>query len=111
MSCPLTYLPLQARGGGGGTWGVATSATFKIHPVIRPSMLIARGTNLALGRSDMETILSKLASLAPDLAKLGFSGGFVMDSSTILFRGILAEGGLSKLRTGAIPALISCALS
>jgi FAD/FMN-containing dehydrogenase len=107
----LSCLPLQVRGGGGGTWGVATSATYKTYPVIRPSTFVAGGFNLTLARDDIQTIISKLASIAPDLSKLGFSGFFTMDSSNLEFIGTLAEGGLPKLRTGTTPALVTCTLS
>ena len=107
----LTCLPLQVRGGGGGTWGVATSATYKAHPALRLPQFIASGSNLTLGRSDMETILTKLASLAPDLAELGFSGTFVMDNSSVSLAGYLVKGGIQKLQAGVSSSVIPFILS
>ena len=99
------------RGGGGGTWGVATSVTYKAHPVVRPAVFAAIGSNLTLGRSDLETVLSKLASLAPDLADSGFSGVSLIDNSSITVLGFLMNGDIQKLQRGATPIVISYSLS
>ena len=102
----LTCPPLQVRGGGGGTWGVATSATYKAHPVIQPSVFTAFGVNLTLGRSELETIVSKLANLAPDLADLRIGGSISIDSSTIAILSILPQGGIQTLKTGRAPVMV-----
>jgi FAD/FMN-containing dehydrogenase len=101
----LTCLPLQVRGGGGGTWGVATSATYKAYPVVQPSVFTAVGVNLTLERSELETILSKLATLAPDLADSRIGGSISLDNSLFAIISVLPQGGLQKLKSGMIHIL------
>ena len=54
----------------------------------------------------METILSKLASLAPDLSELGFSGTFYMSNSSVTLFGYLIEGGIQKFQTGTTTPIV-----
>ena len=90
--------------------GVATSATYKAHPVVKPSVFTAVGVNLALGRNELEIIVANLASIAPDLADSGIAGSVSIDNSTISILSVIPQGGLQKLQTGSRHILF-CILS
>ena len=67
----------QVRGGGGATFGIVVSATYKAHPQMSFGVVpfLAIG-NRILGLNDTRTIVTALAAIAPSLGDLGVGGVF-----------------------------------
>ena len=60
------------RGGGGGTWGIVTSATYKTHPStpLSSALLLANSTNA----NSTQNILAEIIRLTPSLVEHGYGG-------------------------------------
>ena len=71
------------RGGGGGTWGIVTSATYKTHPSkpLSSALIFVNSTNA----SSAQNLLAEIIRLTPSLAEQGYGGyGSVSASQIVL---------------------------
>jgi len=60
------------RGGGGGTWGIVTSVTYKTHPStpLSSAILLVNSTNA----KSTQNILAEIIRLTPSLVEQGYGG-------------------------------------
>jgi len=105
LSCQLDNgdITNQVRGGGGATFGISVSATFKARPPmsIGYALFAASGKEI-LGMNDTRKIITALASVAPSLGDLGVGGFFSANSGSpgayLLF--VLPGGDGTSLANG-----------
>jgi hypothetical protein len=71
-SCQNQDLFWALRGGGGGTWGVVTSVTYKTHPstAFSAATLSVNSTNA----SSTQNLLEEIIRLTPSLVEQGYGG-------------------------------------
>lgn len=77
--CSNPDLFFAVRGGGGGTWGVATRVTYKAHDSVPIQSVLSVATGLSLTSNAIEDIIERLAESAPKLSDIG-GGGVVFIS-------------------------------
>ena len=60
------------RGGGGGTWGIVTSVTYKTHPSkpLSSALIFVNSTNA----NSTQNLLAEIIRLTPLLSKQGYGG-------------------------------------
>jgi len=71
------------RGGGGGTWGIVTSATYKTHPSkpLSSALIFVHSTNA----NSTQNLLAEIIRLTPLLAEQGYGGyGWASASQIVL---------------------------
>ena len=77
-----TSLFWAIRGGGGGTWGVVVSFTFKLHFAperfrnVKAGWILKKGADNSFGRDTLKYVLNEVNKLSPQW------GGYVMISGT-----------------------------
>lgn len=93
------------RGGGGATFGIVVSVTYKARPPV--SIGAAAFTvigNRTLGFNDTRRIVTSLAAVAPSLGDLGVGGIFSTDSGSpgayVLF--VLPGGNETSIANGEV---------
>ena len=71
-SCQNQDLFWALRGGGGGTWGVVTSVTYKTHPStpFSAALLFVNSTNA----NSTQNLLGEIIRLTPSLVEQGYGG-------------------------------------
>ena len=70
------------RGGGGGTWGIVTSVTYKTHPStpLSSASLFVNSTNA----NSTQNLLAEIIRLTPSLAEQGYGGYGSVSASQII---------------------------
>lgn len=89
------------RGGGGGTFGIVTSATYKTHPIqpVTAVFLIATFPSPAL----TEEATTEYVRLHPSLAEKGWGGYSVLRSNFLQFIYISPKSTLEEANTTFAP--------
>jgi hypothetical protein len=76
------------RGGGGGTYGVLTSVSYKSHPSTPFTGAFFNASRTSTNFTDpdaIQKILTKLVATIPDLVSKGYGGYGVADTSSLFF--------------------------
>lgn len=93
----------QVRGGGGGTFGIVTSAVYKTHPPT-PITIVAGARNGTITAAQIVTVTNALAKIAVALGDLGVGGIFTASGPTgALLILALPNGNIAQLVAGRSP--------
>lgn len=86
-ACQNSDIYFAIRGGGGGTYGVVTSATVKAHPMVNVSVQHVAIAPLTTNTSSLLDAITVLYSAYPDLNDAGYAGygEWTINSPTPLF--------------------------
>lgn len=72
--CSNPDLFFAVRGGGGGTWGIATSVTYRAHESVPIHSVLSAATNVSLTSNATGAIIERLAESAPGFSDIGGGG-------------------------------------
>jgi len=89
------------RGGGGGTWGIVTSVTYKTHPSnpFSTASLVANSTNA----NSTQNLLAEIIRLTPSLVDQGYGGCAVRFADQIQFSFISPNVTAEQTRVTFLP--------
>ncbi|KAF7983609.1 hypothetical protein HWV62_20522 [Athelia sp. TMB] len=91
------------RGGGGGTWGVVTRATFRAYPSEPLAGVSITATGIALSAPELQRLLEALARAAPALADIRFGGVIVAGRTLFELSGAAPAAAAPRLQAALAP--------